>query len=266
MKTGRGYGRTMVIMDFTGVYKGESFYRGYEYVWLDLKEIQGANCYCDGLAEAELAGRIGDMGAEGLHFLDSGNYHYASKLWLDLVKEDFELLVFDHHTDMQQPAFGDILSCGGWIKAALEGNPRLRRVWLAGPSEEGMKEAKALGFGEKVVHLSERDMGDGEMWREQMGKTDLPIYISVDKDVLSREDARTNWDQGNVSLDTLISCIRDAAGGRHVIGMDVCGEDPEEAQTAPGVRAVNDRANKALMEVFLKECVKEEYRRPCGRL
>lgn len=34
----------------------------------------------------------------GIHFLDSGNYHYVTKLWLDQVKEPFDLLVLDHHT------------------------------------------------------------------------------------------------------------------------------------------------------------------------
>ena len=47
---------------------------------------------------------------EGIHFLDSGNYHYVSKIWMEKIEEEFELLVLDHHTDMQPPMFGDILS------------------------------------------------------------------------------------------------------------------------------------------------------------
>lgn len=263
MKSGIKYGRLLVIMDFTGVYKEASFYRGHEHIWLDLKEIQGANCYCDATAEAHLAARIKEIGARGLHFLDSGNYHYVSKLWLDLVEEDFELLVFDHHTDMQEPAFGGILSCGGWIKAALDGNPRLRRVWLAGPSEEAVKEAKSLGYGERVVYLSERDMEDSKKWRELMGKTELPIYISVDKDVLSEQDARTNWDQGTVRLDTLVGCVREAARHRSVIGMDVCGENPAKFNGAQReTRDLNDRANEALANVFYEECAGDECRLP----
>ncbi len=85
---------------------------------LDFQDIPGTNCYCDSLAEEEIGKRIIPFGPEGLHFLDSGNYHYLTKLWLELVKEPFELLVFDHHTDMQHPAFGGILSCGGWIREA----------------------------------------------------------------------------------------------------------------------------------------------------
>ena len=86
-------------------------------------------------------------------FLDSGNYHYLTKLWLELVKEPFELLVFDHHTDMQRPAFGGILSCGGWIREALETNENLKHVILVGPPETAMEETKRelLEDGEELI-------------------------------------------------------------------------------------------------------------------
>lgn len=252
----------MVIMDFTGVYKRETFYREHEFLWLDLKEIQGTNCYCDREGEEELRSKIGNLGAEGLHFLDSGNYHYVSKLWLDQVEEEFELLVFDHHTDMQPPAFGDLLSCGGWIKAALETNARLKRVWLAGPGEEGIQEAEALGFGKRVVFIREKDMEERGWQEEWLGKTDLPLYISVDKDVCSEKDARTNWDQGEVHLDTVLDMIRMAGRKRRIIGMDVCGENPEEGEgdQEGSDRMVNDRANQALAEVYLELCYLERIK------
>ena len=95
--------------------------------------------YCDEEAEAAIKERISLMGPSGIHFLDSGNYHYLSKLWLDKIEGEFELLVFDHHTDMQMPMFGNILSCGGWIQAALDTNTRLKRVYLAGPPSHGSR-------------------------------------------------------------------------------------------------------------------------------
>lgn len=52
------------------------------------------------------------------------------------MKEPFNLLVFDNHTDMQLPAFGGLLSCGGWIASALEEVEKLQEVWLIGPDEE----------------------------------------------------------------------------------------------------------------------------------
>lgn len=255
MRIGETQSKQMVIMDFTGVYGRETFYRAHDFIWLDLKEVQGTNGYCDKEAEEELRNRIRRLGPEGLHFLDSGNYHYASKLWLDMVEEDFELLVFDHHTDMQEPVFGKILSCGGWLKVALDTNARLKRVWLIGPAAEGIKEAKALGFGDRVICICEEDMGGVERCQERLGQSSLPLYISVDKDILSREDARTNWDQGTVRLDAVLDIIRAAAKKRRIIGMDVCGENPEEREQEEVVsRNVNDRTNRALIAVFLELC------------
>ena len=133
----------IVIMNFSGVYEVQGLKAVLEagktnnhiISQLDCQDIPGTNCYCDSLAEEEIGKRIVPFGPEGLHFLDSGNYHYLTKLWLELVKEPFELLVFDHHTDMQRPAFGGILSCGGWIREALETNENLKHVILVGPPE-----------------------------------------------------------------------------------------------------------------------------------
>ena len=140
----------IVIMNFSGVYEVQGLKAVLEagktnnhiISQLDCQDIPGTNCYCDSLAEEEIGKRIVPFGPEGLHFLDSGNYHYLTKLWLELVKEPFELLVFDHHTDMQRPAFGGILSCGGWIREALETNDNLKHVILVGPPQAAMEETK----------------------------------------------------------------------------------------------------------------------------
>ena len=67
--------------------------------------------------------------------MDSGNYHYMSRIGAGRVKEPFNLLVFDNHTDMQLPAFGGLCP-GGWIASALEEVEKLQEVWLIGPDEE----------------------------------------------------------------------------------------------------------------------------------
>lgn len=52
----------------------------------------------------------------------------------------------------------------------------------------------------------------------------LPAYISIDKDVLDRYWARTNWDQGNMSIKTLEKILQDIFKHQNVIGVDICGE------------------------------------------
>lgn len=259
----------IMIMNFSGVYEIQGLKAALErkadsvlaeaenmavkpvVTQLDCQDIPGTNCYCDSLAEEEIGKRIAPFGPEGIHFLDSGNYHYLTKLWLELVKVPFELLVFDHHTDMQRPAFGGILSCGGWIREALETNENLKHVILVGPPQSAMEETKKelskdgaelLG---KVTWISEEEFlqnvekPDGTQKLcgqcnvtgiEIDEKERLPLYISIDKDVLPESEGKTNWDQGNVALGQALHFIDvylQQIPGRQIIGMDICGEDPE---------------------------------------
>lgn len=241
----------VTVMNFSGAYEGQDFWRGVEVRELDARGIAGTNCYCDREAEERLKELMAPLGAKGIHFLDSGNYHYVTKLWLDLAAEPFELLVFDNHTDMQVPLFGDILSCGGWIRRTLEENPFLKRVYLAGPPEAAAEEDGLEAFGDRVRFVSRealergRDGGLGAM----LSEGGLPLYISVDKDVLCREEARTNWDQGGLRLVELKAMLQEAFRARRIIGADICGEEPE-AEDASQVRKINARANRALLEIL----------------
>ena len=133
---------SIVLMNFSGIYEEERFWKERQVSWIDAKDICGTNCYCDDEAIAEINKRTENHSFAGIHFIDSGNYHYMSKLLLGLEKEDLFLAVFDHHTDMQRPAFGGILSCGGWIREALETNENLKHVILVGPPQAAMEETK----------------------------------------------------------------------------------------------------------------------------
>ena len=123
----------IVLMNFTGVYKEQEFYREEKISWVDVQGLSGCNCYCDGEAQEILEKKIADLPVKGIHFVDSGNYHYMSLLWLKKVHTPFCLLVFDNHTDMQPPAFGGLLSCGGWAAEALKALPFLQELVLVGP-------------------------------------------------------------------------------------------------------------------------------------
>lgn len=259
-----GENQNIIIMNFSGAYEDQAFYRGFETVWMDFKDIQGTNCYCDEDAENAIKRRIKELGPSGLHFLDSGNYHYVSKIWLDKIEEDFDLLVFDHHTDMQMPMFGDILSCGGWVRAALDGNPRLNRVCLAGPPcitgqdggktrDNGWEEVSAL-YGEHLVGIREDELTEPVQVREYLEGPALPLYISFDKDILNHSDALTNWDQGQVRLADVLAVIEEISSCRRIIGMDVCGEDTKDSDKGGfGSIEINDRTNREIICKLL-EC------------
>lgn len=56
------------------------------------------------------------------------------------------------------------------------------------------------------------------------------MYLSIDKDVLSPDYARTNWDQGQADIAETVDFIRSFLKGRRLIGADICGENPEGAE------------------------------------
>ena len=76
----------VVILDFSGVYGRMRFWEHENAVWLDFKNLEGTNCYCDDEAAETITEQMRKLGAEGIHFLDSGNYHYATKLWTDQIR------------------------------------------------------------------------------------------------------------------------------------------------------------------------------------
>ncbi|MDO4274392.1 MAG: arginase family protein [Eubacteriales bacterium] len=244
----------IVVMDFSGIYRREQFGR-YEVFWVEAKEIPGTNCYCDQEAMELLRSKIAEFPAKGIHFLDSGNYHYMSRLWLEKIREPFRLLVLDNHTDMQLPAFGGLLSCGGWIAAALDELENLQEVILAGPDREAFSRTEAEYQG-KVRFLSREELkeqgAEGVRAFISALPVDLPLYISVDKDVLCPGEADTAWSQGDMTLSELLDFLdkvaqRFASGGGRILGVDICGESSVDGNTES---RVNEKANRELLDFF----------------
>ena len=173
-----------------------------------------------------------------------------SLFWLEKIDRPFRLVLFDNHTDMQPPAFGGLLSCGGWAAEALETVPALKEVILVGPDEEAFSQTDAklrekVRFlsGEKLAGLSKEEITG--FFSEIPG--DLPLYLSVDKDVLCPEDAVTAWSQGDMKLTELTEYLGLLFENQNILGMDVCGE------AEPGRGSLcNDRANQALLELYRK--------------
>lgn len=259
----------IVIMDFSGIYEKEQFWKDEKASWINLRELSGTNCYCDGEAFEVLRKKIAGFPAGGIHFIDSGNYHYMSRIWLEKLENPFCLLVFDNHTDMQPPAFGGLLSCGGWIASVLEELENLKKVFLVGPDEAAYDQVD-IQLKEKVRFVSREDLMrlrsceggiDGAaacFFRELSGN--LPLYISIDKDVLCKKAAVTAWSQGDMSLEELKGWLEKAflwARERdgEIAGVDICGEQsPEEGMFS----LLNDKANRELLELIKRGALFEK--------
>ena len=272
-----------IIQDFTGVYAEQPFMQGLresaasngDIHWLDSTQIAGTDCYCDDEAVTAIRKQIASAGitdASGIHFFDNGNYHYMSKIWTDMVQEPFSLVVFDHHPDMQAPRFGNILSCGGWVKKVLDENQFINNVVIIGVADHLVDEIRAElsqagdpDILDKVTFIKEsevRETGTPSSFsrmRESLrsptesGMTEGRIYISIDKDALSPTYAATNWDQGSLDIATLKEIIACLATNHKIIGVDICGERAynfagDEYHTVQEADALNDRINRELSD------------------
>ncbi len=256
------------ILNFSGIYEEESFYRRDKSShFIDLHDITGTNCMCDDKAAEEIADRIfadckvGNMRAHsgqrfsyGINFLDNGNYHYMSAIMLERVKEPFSLVVLDHHPDMQRPMF-DILSCGGWVMDVALSNEFVRDIHVIGADRKLIDELDGDAAKRAVFHdLDEIFYEDNGLIGVRGIESSFPIYLSVDKDVISRDEIVTNWDQGDATANEVLRFIEWAAGaGQGLLGIDICGEcAPEQEGCDIGAAILgNDEFNKKVLELFV---------------
>ena len=257
-----------VILKFTKACDSQKLPEG---ITVPMADIQGTNCYCDEEAGQEIEARLAQLPLTTVHFLDSGNYHYLTYFWMRQIRVPFRLVLFDHHTDMQAPALGEILSCGGWVRDAVRDLPMLREIWLIGPEESAFAQAE-----EKVRllthYISAEALSAGtantdtlvEKLIADFQDSTLPVYFSVDKDILRPEDAVTNWDQGNVELSLLLAMLNRLTGicaknRIPALGADICGEEDDlDEQSGSQASAVNEKANRAIAELFLKTWATKE--------
>ncbi|MDD7218567.1 MAG: arginase family protein [Clostridia bacterium] len=250
----------ITIISFSGIYKQEQFWREYKASWVEAQDISGTNCYCDEEALREIDRRTGEIPYDGIHFIDSGNYHYMTRFWIGRITCPFRLIVFDNHTDMQMPAFGNILSCGGWIAASLEELENLKEVVLIGPDEESYSQVQDQ-LKVKVRFLSREKLKEMTYKEKEnfikgiMEENRMPFYISIDKDVLSPDEADTTWSQGEMTGEELLWWLNkitefENLTGESWLGMDICGEsDPDYTRD----NGLNDRMNDLILQEVVRK-------------
>lgn len=217
-----------IICNFSGIYDlyREELNEGC--LFIDMKDIKGTCGYCSDDAICSIRGRLASVSAQDVHLIDNGNYHYLTKLWIEKLDEKFDLIVFDHHTDMQQSAFGDVLSCGSWILHVLDDdNIKCNKIILIGPPKDSLRFIDNK-FRDRLIYIPEEDiedfLEDDDNVFLKMYKSEFPLYISIDKDLISKSEFMSNWDQGNICADQIIEIIKKISINRKIIGADICGE------------------------------------------
>ncbi len=183
----------------------------------------------------------------GTVLFGSGDFHHLS---LPLIARTtthrpMRVLVFDNHPDNMRFPFG--VHCGSWVSrvAAL---PHVARVDVVGITSQDIAAAHAWENRLLPLHrgrLRYWSIGVETSWSRRLGLRhafrsfdtasammaalledfaldDSPVYLSIDKDVLAPDEARSNWDQGClrvVDLEHAIIALR-----HRLIGSDINGE------------------------------------------
>ncbi|MGV3344286.1 hypothetical protein ACGVWS_00555 [Enterobacteriaceae bacterium LUAb1] len=175
----------------------------------------------------------------------SGDYHHLTYLLLRQLPTDepVQLIVCDNHPDNMRYPFG--IHCGSWVYWASR-LPQVAQIHVLGISSDDIswKHAwenhwSALRSG-KIIYWSLQMRAD---WLKWLGAASSqrcftqgdqlldgllseldqrPVYLSIDKDVLSSDEVRTNWDQGKMTENQLNRLIRHCAG--RLVGADITGD------------------------------------------
>lgn len=192
----------------------------------DLKETY-TMCPLDVLEEIEK--RLPIHQRDYLYYLGNGNYHYLTLVLLSRLSEPFTLITFDHHNDAGDFPFLEMTSCGSWIQTAVDRVPLMERVIIIGADSQNGKKTKE-NYSNQLFFVSDTKVPENLQEISLLIKT-KNIYMSIDRDYLSKEVVQTNWDQGDNQLSDLLKAIRFLANHHTLVGADVCGDIVWDYQT-----------------------------------
>ena len=210
-----------LVFHFSEAYREEGFLCWLQEAQvLDFTGLEGSCCYCDAQARKKLEDAFPNP-LPRLRWLDSGDYHYLSHLLALQETKPFHLVLLDNHPDNQDPAFEGVLSCGSWVKEMQEGNPWVRDVVTIGP--EGCENEIPQEWLEK--RRGER------------------VYVSLDKDIMDKAYARTDWTQGGHTLEDVKKELGKLAERMEIVAVDICGELAPSKGATPEDLRINKETN-----------------------
>jgi hypothetical protein len=184
----------------------------------------------------------------------SCDFHHVTLALLRRLTTPFNLLVLDKHPDWVRRV--PVMHCGTWLAHALR-LPTLRRVYHVGGDLDfdnayrWLAPWNDLHSGRIVVLPAVRRFARGRWatiaheplraqattpatperidqllvpYRDEL--TRVPLYISIDKDVLTPADAVVNWDSGHLTCAEAGAVVAafTAAANRWLAGVDLVGD------------------------------------------
>lgn len=187
----------------------------------------------------------------GTVLMGSGDYHHISLLLIKQLancysaQHPIQIVIFDNHPDNMRYPFG--IHCGSWVSHVARlpfvshvhvigitssdigsfhlwenrWSPLIKKKLTYWSMDVNIALAQKLGLGESFRHFSTPDELIASFLAEQY-YNQQPIYLSIDKDVLSEQVIHTNWDQGKLQIYHLLDTI--TAIKSRIIGSDITGD------------------------------------------
>jgi hypothetical protein len=172
----------------------------------------------------------------------SGDFHHLTALWIRQLRDPFILVSFDNHPDWDtRPPHW---CCGTWMNRAIENAPVTRiNIWGCAnfelnPPHRWFANHAALRSGRLEIWpwierfgRSARRRWTGinpENWRTKFNRfaetlKGRHIYITVDLDCLTPENAVTDWEQGLFTTGDIVWAISEIRRAALIVGGDICG-------------------------------------------
>ena len=186
-----------------------------------------------------------------ISLLGSGSYHHFSLYILEQMTKPFFLVMFDWHFDAGMSRYkwqrdrkrrmaneglielrggGNRYAFGGWVIAASL-LPMCKGILMIGQGDSGWEKKSAFGPTPKKSWNIDfiEDGTNYHLFPEQLKEVvpdDCGIYITVCKDVLNKYELLTDWNNGEMTIDELMSMLTTIKimYGDRICGVDICGE------------------------------------------
>lgn len=230
---------------------------------LDLKDAgPKARIWLDNKTKSYIQEYIRGSSRASITFLGSGDFHHISSLLIEQFDEPISVIIFDYHPDWDilPPKFG----CGSWVNRVLEKNNVMKVIslgvssgdissfWIQTANLDSLSSDRVeiypyshaptkilLRKVPQNISVSSRKAPLSVIidWRQLKGNNladflsqiikRLPtkqVYVSIDKDCLRREYSLTNWEEGNLQLEDLLTMLGLIKEKLDIVGLDISGD------------------------------------------
>lgn len=211
----------VLILHFDDTYFYQNSLREKSLIEIDLRGYRGT-CFMSSVESLRFIEKRIPKIHSLISFIGKGDYHYISYIFLKRINEPFTLFVVDNHLDMKY-SDKNFIRCDSWLyNAGL------------------LKNLKQIFY----VNSSNID---------RTCKVKLPIYLSIDKDIIDEKYLKTRWTQGNISPMQLFEFVSRLLADNRIIGIDVCGEPELDIEEIRKSEEINLSIVELLQSVIIKK-------------